>query len=45
VEPVDQLRAVLPLVDPASLSGDDRLALIDLAQRAFQAKENCGGGG
>jgi hypothetical protein len=34
VEIVSQLRALISIVDPALLTADDRLALLDLFERA-----------
>lgn len=41
MEVVSQLRTLLHLVDPALLTKDDRLALLDLVGRCF---ETAGGG-
>jgi hypothetical protein len=34
---IDQFRELLPAVDPAALTGADRLALLDLAQASMAA--------
>jgi len=36
---IDQLRALLPTVDPAELTGADCRALLDLAQASMEARE------
>jgi hypothetical protein len=36
-DPADQLRAVVPAVDPAALTGADVLALLDLLHEYYQA--------
>jgi len=37
MQAIDQLRAILSAVDPAALTGVDRLALLDLAQASMAA--------
>lgn len=43
MEAVEQLRSAIKNVDPALLTTEDRLALLDLAQAAFL--QTAGGGG
>jgi len=44
VEHINTLRHLLPMIDPALLTREDRAALLDLIGRAFDAT-NSGGGG
>lgn len=42
MDAVQQLRGIMPMINPALLQADDVLALIDLIERSMQ---NSGGGG
>jgi|APCry1669189034_1035192.scaffolds.fasta_scaffold68347_2 hypothetical protein len=38
VDQLDRLRAIVPAVDPATLTGADCRALLDLAQASMEAR-------